>query len=255
MVKDPEFAALKRHILRGGASGFKPADKLTGTVIDTLGAIPTSDGEKLTLINKSTRTPLALDDVHLFLVEACNNLYLPDRYGFLGSGTVQGAATAADEGIAFLNGHRWDLLPLGKTYAGQYEQVISDQGKIRERALMGIYLPKDFRPNGDSEPGTNDIARGVETGVIFDVSVGYVAGPESIVRCNVCGQPYWGTCRHWRGSNDGMTLDEQIYARDVLGVPGGVCTVTFDNFRVNEVSAVYDGAAQGAGFLAPASVG
>lgn len=241
----------ERIILRGSPLGFRvPGEELAGTVIDSLGTIPASDSAKLALVNAKARTSLTLDSVYLYTVEALSNVYLPDRYAFMGSGTIKNAAADADAGIAFLTGHRWELLPLGRTFSGQYKQTLDGSGRVREHVLMGIYLPKAYRPNGVGETGTDDIAQGVDNGTIFDVSVGFVNGPDSRMICNVCNQNYYGSgCSHYRGSNSGMTLDEQIYAREVLGVASGVCTVTYENYRVNEVSAVYDGAVAGAGFI------
>lgn len=253
MNKDLEKipSPMDRLILRGSPCGFRvPGEELSGLVLDSLGTIPASDSAKLALVNAKTAQPLSLESVYLYTVEALSNVYLPDRYAFLGSGTIKNAARDADAGIAFLTGHRWDLLPLGRTFAGEYKQAVDNAGKIRERTLMGVYLPRGYKPNGASEPSTDDIEQGVKAGVIFDVSVGFTPSPESLMLCNVCNQSYYGSsCSHYRGSNSGMTLDEQIYARDVLGVPGGVCTVTYENYRVNEVSAVYDGAVAGAGFI------
>jgi hypothetical protein len=252
--RDPwkvELSSTGRIVLRGSSGAFKrPGEKLVGEILDTFGAIPESESDKLALVNQKSKMSLSGDQVYLHTVEAISSVFLPDRWAFFSGNTIKNAAMDADAGVAFLNGHRHDLLPLGRTFAGSYEQTLDQGGKLRERCLMGIYLPKGYEPNGDDEPSSDDIDLGVQFGTIFDVSVGLLRGPEGILRCNVCNQPYWGSsCRHYRGSNDGMTLDEQIYARDVLGVPGGVCTVSFENWHVNEVSAVYDGAVAGAGYL------
>lgn len=241
--------------LRGLPMNAPAPANATLTLIDQQGGIALNPAAALAAINAllpATAPALTESDLYLHTVEAVNSSYLPDRYAFLDSSTITNVASDAASGFAFMNAHRtggWDIseLPYGRTFAGQYEQGLTDTGQIVERSLVGFYLLRDHQPNGAGGLNTDQLQRSILGGTLFDVSVGLLRGAEGQVVCNVCGMAY-RDCPHYRGWNDNMTLDEQIYARDVLGVPGGVATVRFVNWHANELSAVYDGAVAGAGF-------
>jgi hypothetical protein len=223
--------------------------------IEALGALPDSPDAALVLANRRAKKKMSAEQVYLYTLEATSNVYLPDRYGFLSTSTLKNAAQDANAGVAFLSSHNWDSLPLGATTAGYYEKFAPVDGGAKglERVLMSVYAPRGFYPNGPGSVGTDEVNQGIETGVLFDVSIGLTYGPGASMVCNVCAKDYYGgECNHVRGTTFNIDEEDQK-AQETAGVPGGVCTITFEGFRTTEISAVFDGAAAGAGFLSPSN--
>jgi hypothetical protein len=222
-----------------------------------LGDLPKNDEEAMARINASLpdgATPLAADDVYIHYVEAANSNFISDRFAFLATSTLKNIAAGAEAGIAFMNSHRTggystpSELPFGKSFAGAYERD-NTAGTVTERALIGFYMLRGIQPNGSNGPSTDDLHRMIDGGSLFDVSVGLRPGPMGQVICDVCGNDYgsYDDCSHLAGTHRGMS-EEDIAAQQALGVPGGQCTYRLENWDINEVSGVYDGAVPGAGF-------
>lgn len=224
------------------------------------GTMPDDDSEALARINAlrpSDAEPLTLDQVYLHYAEAANDNFVADRYLFLDESTLRNIARDAAAGTAFMNSHRTGgmshptELPFGKTFAGRFEEYRRDDGSVGCRALVGIYLLRGVRPNGDSGPSTDDLSAMIDGGTVFDVSVGLYGGEPL---CDVCGNEIdeygWGEgeeCPHIPGTTYGMS-SEQRAAQVARGVPDGCASYSLCNSRMGEVSAVYDGAVPGAGF-------
>ncbi len=241
-----------------------------------VGKLPSSVSEALTLINARCDDgdePLTEEDVYIHYLEAASNAFVSDRFCFIGESTLKNIATDAAAGFAFMNSHRtggyWSPseLPLGATFCGRFERVSSssddDQtddsaenqasgaGSTR-RAVVGVYLLKGVAPNGGNGISTDDMHRSIKARTIFDCSVGIYGGKQV---CDVCGhglyeldEEYRYLCPHYPGSVYNMT-DEQIAAQLAKGVTDGRCSYSWEDANCNEVSAVYDGACPGAGFI------
>lgn len=203
--------------------------------------------------------PLTADQVRFVFPEAGNENYIRKYQMHLGTSTLRNMRSAAEEGIAFMNSHRTGSmstaceLPYGRTFAGRMEILQNDQGQRRSRVLMAAYMIRGVKPNGDSGPSTDDLYKMVKGGTLSDVSVGFIDQGTAV--CDVCGEDmdrldedgYAFVCPHLPGTHRSMSA-EQVQAQKDKGVPDGVCTFTFENGQVNEVSAIYDGALPGAGF-------
>lgn len=226
------------------------------TPLESFGTMPTDAAGEMALINAllpAGASPLTREQVHVRYAEAANNSYISDRYAFFDTSTLRNIAADADAGFALMNSHRFGgwyspeaELPIGRSFVGVFESGLMPNMDLVELVTVGVYGLKGAYPNGNAEPGTDDIDACVAAGTIFDVSITVIPGPTGALICNVCNQPY-RSCPHYRGWNDNMTLDEQIYARDVLGVPGGVATVRMSDWRTLELSYVYAGAVDNAG--------
>jgi hypothetical protein len=227
--------------------------------IGQLPATPEAAAAKVNaLLGREGDARLGPDDLHLFYPEGASTRFIDDRGMFLSKRTLKNIAADALDGFAFMNSHRTGTmstpseLPYGRTVAGRYEtwDLGADAGQV-SRVLLGVYLLKGVRPNGDAGPTTDDLAASIRGGTTFDVSMGLHGG--SVV-CDVCGEdmgydPEVGyACDHIPLTTAHMT-DEEVAAQEARGVPGGVATCTLDDARAGEVSAVYDGAVPGAGFL------
>jgi len=214
-----------------------------------------SDDEAMMRINGMRGgEPLALDQVYIHYAEAANGNYVSDRSCFLATSTLKNIATDAQRGFAFMNSHRTGSLshpselPFGKTFAGKYFAAADEQS---ERTVVGVYMLKGIRPNGEHGPSTDDMHAGIDAGTIFDVSVGLNGGAYV---CDVCGNDLdaydsedgW-LCPHIPGTTRQMSADE-IDAQKARGVDTGVASYTLTDANCGELSAVYDGAVPGAGF-------
>lgn len=218
---------------------------------ETAGILPDDIDSALRLINQKLpegSAALSADDVYIHYIEAASNNFIGDRYAFLSESTLRNIAEDATAGFAFMNSHRTGSLstpselPFGKTFAGQYRAGMDGQGRERKCAVVGVYMMRNVKPNGDSGPSTDDMHAMILGGQVADVSVGLNRGDAV---CDVCASPL-SDCSHYPGTRRAMT-DDQIEAQQSRGVPGGRASYTIDNARCGEVSAVYDGAVPGAG--------
>ncbi|WP_394794862.1 hypothetical protein [Armatimonas sp.] len=287
-MPNPFSPRLSARFVQGGAAlqqFLRPSAGNRGGV----GKLPSSVSEALTLINARCNDgdePLTEEDVYIHYLEAANNAFVSDRFCFIGESTLKNIATDAAAGFAFMNSHRtggyWSPseLPLGATFCGRFERVSSssdddqtdqtdqtddsaenqasdagstrDDGSNQRRAVVGVYLLKGVAPNGGNGISTDDMHRSIKARTIFDCSVGIYGGQQV---CDVCGhglyeldEEYRYLCAHYPGSVYNMT-EEQITAQLAKGVTDGRCSYSWEDANCNEVSAVYDGACPGAGFV------
>jgi len=138
--------------------------------------------------------------------------------------TLTNFANDATAGVSFLNSHRHNELPLGRSLRGVYEQ---------DRVVADFYTMPGLNLNGVT---TDDFITGVKTGIVKDTSVGFTSGQ---MWCDVCKMDYrsWD-CPHVAGMK-----------YDIQGGGQVTATVGVDNARLAEVSAVFDGATPDATIL------
>ena len=138
--------------------------------------------------------------------------------------TLNNFAAAARAGVSFINSHRHMELPFGRSLDGRTE---NDGDKMR--VLADFYTLPGLTLNGVT---TDDFIAGVRSGIISDVSVGFYGGTQT---CDLCGRDYFSwDCPHLAGLK--YEVKEGDVVRQVLA------TVSIDNAKLSEVSAVYDGA-------------
>jgi len=239
------------------SSTFRVAASLSGAIVTATGEVPEGEAAlaKINALLPAGVNPLTLDQVWILPpMEAANSNLIPDRFGFFATSTLANIASDGAKGIAFMNSHRTgDIstpaeLPFGKTFAGRYEAVVGDDGKVFERAVLGVYMLRGIRPNGSDGPSTDDLYRMITGGQVNDVSVGLFRGTAGQAICNVCGEDYLGyDCDHYAGTTEYMS-DDQIQEQTNAGIPSGKASYTLHDYELSEVSGVYDGAVPGAGF-------
>jgi hypothetical protein len=238
-----------------------PEDVDGGTVISASGDLPLG-AEAVDRINEILRLPadrrLRENQIYVRYLEAGNTNYVKSRLMFLAPSTLKNIAGAAHHGFAFMNSHRTGGLssdpeqPLGRTFAGRYETLAIKGGREFHRTLVGFYMVRGQKPNGESGPSTDAMAAGIDAGTIFDVSLG-LKGPARLV-CDVCDHDLYGRdedgnrlCPHVPGTRKHVAGDQQEAQRQ-RGVDDGVATYSIHDATAGEVSAVFDGAVTGAGF-------
>lgn len=255
--------AARRDGLTAAPVRFLATDDFAASTSDGPGAAGKiqplcTDSQALAKINAARpgEESLTADDVYIHYIEAASSSFIGDRYMFLGTSTLKNIARDATAGFAFMNSHRTGglshpaELPFGRTFTGRYEK--GDPGQLgSERTLVGFYMLRGLKPNGDGGPSTDDLHRMIDGGTLFDVSVGLYGGTDV---CDVCGNdvdaydPDEGyLCAHVPGTHYRMTADEMT-AQKERGVPDGKASSTLSDSGCGEVSGVFDGAVPGAGF-------
>ncbi|MCC6457270.1 MAG: hypothetical protein IT328_20115 [Caldilineaceae bacterium] len=192
---------------------------------------PTNRESLLALARERANDPTILDEMEPFFWAAIlSNNRLDAYFTRMARSSLDNFARGAAEGVSFQNSHRWDELPLGASLTGRVEglesgivQVVSDFYTLAGLELNGIR--------------TDQFIRGVRSGVVRDVSIGFSGGSRT---CEICHQNYW-RCPHYAGMT--YEIEENGVIRQVRA------TVTVENAKLNEASAVYDGATPGAVIL------
>lgn len=227
------------------------------TLARGVGKLPKTQDEALSLINalRTGGEPLTAEQVYLHYAEAASGAFIADRYMFMAESTLRNIAKDAATGIAFMNSHATGgfstegQLPFGRTFCGRFE---TDTETGKQRSLLGVYMMRGVQPNGANGPSTDDLSASITGGSIFDVSVGLAFGDYI---CDVCGEDFNARgergeylCSHIPGTTYKMSEAEQK-SQLARGVTKGRASYSYANGRMGEVSAVYDGAVPGAGFV------
>lgn len=220
--------------------------------------LPSNEIEALDRINLRSPKRVRAEDVHLHYMESASNRPILDRWMFLHQSTLQNIVKGADAGFAFMNSHRTGRmsqqseLPFGRAFSGQLHRYQDSGGKEVLASQLGVYMTRGIKPNGSGGPSTDDLSKMIDTGTLFDVSMGLYGGTRL---CDVCGNELYAydeeeekyLCPHYPGSTRKMDAG-QVDAQKARGVPGGQATYSLCDAHPGEVSAVYDGAIPGAGF-------
>lgn len=145
----------------------------------------------------------------------------------MAASSLRNYATDAASGVSFQDSHKTSILPLGRSFAGR---LIAEDGRTLVEA--DFFTVEGIAFGGQhSYATTDDFVRAVKAGIVQDVSIGFYGGRYI---CDICGENYlsWD-CEHYAGRE---------YATGNQGEDTIQCTVTIEDARLSEVSAVYDGA-------------
>lgn len=155
--------------------------------------------------------------------------------------TLRNFAADSTAGVTFLDSHDSSNLGYGRSLSGVFEAAGEGQ-----RTIAYFYTVPGIKLNGgQSYASTDDFILAVRSGLASDVSVG-VYGGERI--CDICGKDIysfdWNTweyeCPHIPGVE---------YPTGDRGESTILATFAWENGRLAEVSAVYDGATPGAAII------
>lgn len=206
------------------------------------------DGERATpealleVAKKAAPDPSVFDERPPFYWGAEISSNRLDAYStVMEASTLRNFAQDATAGVAFMNSHRTGgflsgaaELPLGRSVGGRF---IGGQGNGLARTMADFYAVRGLNLNGIS---TDDLIDGMRSGVVSDVSVGFSGGE---VCCSICKRDMRRDPECWH--MPGIEYD----LRDDEGHKTGqraVAVGSIENARLNEVSAVWDGATPGA---------
>jgi hypothetical protein len=243
--------AAQREEVEGVPVRFLSDGNFATAPIESAGVLPEDEGGAMAAINAllpEGAPQLKADEVYIHYLEAANDSFIGDRYAHIAESTLRNIATDATAGVSFMNSHRTGSvstpseLPFGKTFAGQYRVETDANGKPKKCAMVGFYMLRGIKPNGENGPSTDDLHKMIVGGQVADVSVGLSQGEK---RCDVCSGNL-SDCEHVPGTRRAM-LDSQIQSQTDRGIPGGRASYTIEGARMGEVSAVFNGAVPGAG--------
>lgn len=181
------------------------------------------------LKNKHMMDPSMMDEATPFFWSAqISSTAIDSYYTHMLPSTLENFTAEAKAGVSFLNSHRHDELPFGRsidarmTGADNAQTVIADFFTIPGLNLNGI--------------STNDFITGVRSGIVKDVSVGLFGGKRW---CDVCRMNYMSyDCPHVAGMEYDTPGQSKITA-----------TVGIDGAHLAEVSGVFDGSTPDANIL------
>jgi hypothetical protein len=157
--------------------------------------------------------------------------------------SLRNYAEDAEAGVPFMNSHRTGgflmgsaELPLGRSLNARF---VAGQKTGEPHTEATFYTFSGMRLG---EVATDDFITGLRSGVVSDVSIGFM---QARYVCDLCGEDMMRseTCTHFPGMTyDVETTDDKGKKR----VERVKCTVAVHDARLAEVSAVYKGSTPGA---------
>lgn len=153
--------------------------------------------------------------------------------------SLRNYAAEAETGVPFCDSHDTWKLNFGRTLTGVYESAgeEDEDGTPIQRVMTDIYTVPDMEIG---QVKTNSIIRGIRTGILQDVSIGFYGGQYI---CSICGEDMFDwydlRCPHYPGvMYEWEDDDEVVRTQMAIG--------QIEDAHLSEVSAVYDGATPGA---------
>jgi hypothetical protein len=190
------------------------------------------------------RAPAAADtDEPFFWSAEISNGRMDSYYTHMLPSSLKNYAADCEAGIPFMNNHRTGgglfapkptELPMGRSIGGRFHAG-QRTGEPRTEAVF--YTMRGLKLG---EVNTDDFIRGVETGIVRDVSIGFMGGNYV---CDVCGEDMLRSekCEHFPGMEYEKTEGKK---KTRVKATAGV-----DDAHCGEVSAVFRGATPGAMIL------
>lgn len=139
--------------------------------------------EQLEKINRFSRVELTEDDVFVFrsmMIDNAPTAY----YTIIHENLLRKFSADVKRGVGLLLSHDSSKLPVGRSFDSLLvEEYDEETGEILKSLYGDFYIP--LGRNTESGVTTDDIVKGIETGTIFDTSIGFNA--KSMV-CSICGR-------------------------------------------------------------------
>jgi len=199
---------------------------------------PTS--AQLEKINKMAKRPLTKEEIFVYSHKMAGDMIIPNRYMQLTKPLLNVFREDANKGVSFLLGHSWTLFSPkpALAYGKVFEGWVGKQGLVEGESVSfngSAYIVRGQEKDGIK---TDSIISDIETGIIFDTSIGW--GANTFI-CSICGNDIrdYGKCHHYPGKE--YVIDEDTGETKlcyIMAKPPGY---------LMEDSAVFDGAYPSAG--------
>jgi hypothetical protein len=190
------------------------------------------NARQLELINKMAIDPMTEDDVYVFrtiMIDDQETSYVSKIHPNL----LRKFLLDASQGVGLMLAHDTEKLPVGRTFSAEIKEEIEEKTGYVKSLYGDVYI--GLGRNTESGMSTDDIAKGISNGTIFDVSIGFSAEE---FKCSCCGNDIrsWD-CPHYPGKTyeieeDGVVRNKRCEV--IVGENGGG--------ELRELSLVYAGA-------------
>ena len=151
--------------------------------------------EQLEKINRFTRSELTEDDVYVFPNMMIDNA-VTSYHTIVHENLLRKFSADVKRGVGLLLSHDSNKLPIGRSFDAT---LIEDWDETTGETLKSLYGDFYIALGRNTESGmtTDDIANGIDTGTIFDTSIGFSA---KSMKCSICGEDVrtWN-CPHFPG--------------------------------------------------------
>lgn len=197
--------------------------------------MPKPTPEQLERINKFTIEPLTEENCFVF-----SDLMIDDQPTSYSSrihpNLLRKFVQDSNKGVGLLMNHNNRSLPVGRSFGADIrEEYDSESGQLMTTMYGQFYI--DLGRNTESGMSTDDIAKGIASGTIYDTSIGFNASKWD---CSICSHDIrdYSNCDHFPG--------EKYQVKDSTGLHREeVCYVVVGNDGTGELlenSLVYSGA-------------
>ena len=216
---------------------MKGGEKLAEFGVPTAGQL-----EKINTLAKRT---LSADEVFVFPNKLAGDMVIPERYIQLHKTLLEVFKQDAIKGVSLMVDHSWapsGLFGMGGRPRGAFTYGRSFDAKLRhgdtdsEKWALDawFYMVKGMEIDGIN---TNSLIYGIESGTLFDTSIGWGADTHE---CSICHKDIrrYSECEHYPGKTYDVNGEEKL-CWDIAKPPGFLM----------EDSLVFDGAYPTAGVL------
>jgi hypothetical protein len=205
--------------------------------------VPTAG--QLEKINMLAKRTLSADEVFVFPNKLAGDMVIPERYIQLHKTLLEVFKQDAIKGVSLMVDHSWapsGLFGMGGRPRGAFTYGRSFDAKLRhgdtdsEKWALDawFYMVKGMEIDGIN---TNSLIQGIESGTLFDTSIGWGADTHE---CSICHKDIrrYSECEHYPGKTYDVNGEEKL-CWDIAKPPGFLM----------EDSLVFDGAYPTAGVL------
>lgn len=197
--------------------------------------MPKPTRAQLEKINRMTAEELTEDEVYVF-----SPLMIDDQEtaysSILHTNLLKKFVKDAKRGTPLLMNHNSYQLPVGRSFDSKLVNEHDDELDIDTNSVYGEFYI-DLGRNTESNMTTDDIVKGIKSGTIFDVSVGFNA---KTWKCSICGHDIrnYMKCPHFPGRTYEIEDDD----RTIRNVKCTVIVGEDGEGELLELSLVYAGA-------------
>lgn len=178
--------------------------------------MPKPTTEQLGRINRFSMRELTEDDVVVF-----SDLMIDDQVTSYSSkvhpSLLRKFIQDANGGVGLLMSHNTGKLPVGRSFGAEMKVDYDNDGREMKTVYGEFYI--DLGRQTESGMSTDDIAKGIESGTIFDTSIGFSADRWE---CTICGNDIrdWRKCDHFPGTKYVVNRDGEDVAETCYVVAG-----------------------------------